>query len=59
MLKLAESKNTLKNGGAKNVLTVLITIVLIVTILIGKPSKHQFSWPRESSLTTKYKKLQS
>ena len=42
MLKPAKLQNTLKNSGAKNILTVLITIILIVIIPIGKPLKYQF-----------------
>jgi len=58
MPKLAKLQNILKSSGTKSVLTVLITIALIAIVSIGKPSKYQFSWPRKSSLTTKYKKSQ-
>ena len=59
MPKLAKLQNILKSSGTKSILTVLITIALIAIVPIGKPSKHQFGWPRESSLMTKYKELQS
>jgi len=40
MPKPAKLQNILKNGRTKNVLIVLITIILIVILSIGKPSKH-------------------
>ena len=40
MPKPSKLQDILKNGGTKNVLIVLITIILIVILLIGKPSKY-------------------